>query len=50
LLFLFFHEKKKKNWGRRCRTFIFSLIAFQILQVFLPDISITMHLMTYAYI
>jgi hypothetical protein len=43
LCFNFFIKKKKKNWGRRCRIFIFSLIAFQILHVFLRDVLVIVH-------
>jgi uncharacterized membrane protein YhaH (DUF805 family) len=50
-LFFFFLPffNKKKIWGRRCGIFIFFLlIAFQILYVFLPDISIHYALIKYA--
>jgi hypothetical protein len=51
-------KKKKKNLGRRCRIFLlfifyflfFLLIAFQILYVFLLDISVHFALIKYAYI
>jgi hypothetical protein len=43
-------KKKKKNWGRRCGTFFFLLIDFQILHVFLPDILVHCALIKYAYI
>jgi hypothetical protein len=43
-------KKKKKNWGKRCRILFFLLIAFQILHVFLPDISVHCALIKYAYI
>jgi hypothetical protein len=45
LLFFF----KKKIWGRRCR-FFFLYIAFQILYVFLPDISVHCALIEFAFI
>jgi len=47
---LFFSQHKKKKWGRRCRILFFILIAFQLLYVFLPDISIHCALIDYAYI
>jgi hypothetical protein len=46
----YFFQHKKKNWGRRCRILFFLLIAFQILYVFLPDISVHCALIKYAYI
>jgi hypothetical protein len=51
-VFIVFHKKikKQKNWGRRCRILFFLLIAFQILHVFLPDISVQYALLEYAYI
>jgi hypothetical protein len=50
-LFNFFVSTKKiKNWGRRCIIFFFLLIAFQILYVFLPNISVYCALIKYAYI
>jgi hypothetical protein len=48
--FIVFNKKKKKYWGRRCRIFIFLRVAFQILYVFLPDISVHCALIKYAYI
>jgi hypothetical protein len=50
LFFLFYCFQQKKNWGRRCRIFIFLKVAFQILYVFLPDISGHCALIEYAYI
>jgi hypothetical protein len=41
---------QKKNLGRRIGIFFFLLIAFQILHVFLPDISVHCVLIKYAYI
>jgi hypothetical protein len=41
-------KKKKKKLGERMRNFIL-LIAFQILHVFLPDISVHCALIKYAY-
>jgi hypothetical protein len=49
-LILFQKKKKKKNWGRRCGILFFLLIAFQILHVFLPDISVHSALIKYTYI
>jgi hypothetical protein len=43
---LVFNKKNKKKLGRRCG--IFFLIAFQILHVFLPDISAHCALIKYA--
>jgi uncharacterized membrane protein YhaH (DUF805 family) len=45
-----FNKKKKKKFGEKMRNFIFLLIAFQILHVFLPDISVHYALINYAYI
>jgi hypothetical protein len=50
VFFFLYFFKNKKNWGKRCRIFIFLLIAFQILHLFLPDISIHCALIEYAYI
>jgi hypothetical protein len=51
---IFQHKKINKNndnWGRRCRIlYFFLLIAFQILHVFWPYISVHCALMEYAYI
>jgi hypothetical protein len=50
---LIFHnikKKKKKIGGEDVEFLFFLLIAFQILQVFLPDISIHWALIEYAYI
>jgi hypothetical protein len=51
---LFFNKNKNKNKkkkiGEKMRNFIFFLIAFQILHVFLPDISVHCALIKYAYI
>jgi hypothetical protein len=41
---------KKKNWGEDVELYFFLLIAFQILHVFLPDISVHCALIKYAYI
>jgi len=54
-IFLFFFyfivfKKKKQNWGRICKNFIFFRVAFYILYVFLPDISVHCALIEYAYI
>jgi hypothetical protein len=51
LVFTFSTKNKNKNWGRRCKKkFSFLLIAFQMLYVFLPDISVHCALIEYAYI
>jgi hypothetical protein len=52
LLFFCLIFQQKKNWGRRCGIFIFFflLIAFQILHVFLLDISVHCALIKYVYI
>jgi hypothetical protein len=47
LLFIGFQQKKI---GEKMRNFIFLLIAFQILHVFLPDISVHYAFIKYAYI
>jgi hypothetical protein len=44
----FFNKKKKKKIGGEDEDFFF--IAFQILHVFLPDISVHCTLIKYAYI
>jgi hypothetical protein len=49
-LCLFFFNKKKKNWGEDAELYFFLLIAFKILHVFLPDISVHCALIKYAYI
>jgi hypothetical protein len=49
-LFIDFQQKKKKIWGEDAELYFFLLIAFQILHVFLPDISIHCALIKYAYI
>jgi len=53
-LFIIFQQKQKqkqkKKIGEKMRNFIFFLIAFQILHVFLPDISVHCALIKYAYI
>jgi hypothetical protein len=41
---------KKKKIGEKMRNFIFLFIAFQILHVFLSDISVHYALIKYAYI
>jgi len=43
-------NKKKKKIGEKMRNFIFLFIAFQILHVFLSDISVHYALIKYAYI
>jgi len=43
-------NKKKKIGGEDAELFFFLLIAFQILHVFLPDISVHCALIKYAYI
>jgi len=48
LLFIGFQQKKKI--GEKVRNFFFLLIAFQIMHVFLPDISVHYALIKYAYI
>jgi hypothetical protein len=56
LLFFFFclifHKKNKKirNLGEDAKLYFFLLIVFQILHVFLPDISVHCALIKYAYI
>jgi hypothetical protein len=49
-LLVFNKKKKKKNLGRKCRILFYFLIAFQILHVFLLDISVHCALIKYAYI
>jgi hypothetical protein len=43
-------NKKKKIWGEDVQLYFFLLIAFQILHVFLPDISVHCALIKHAYI
>jgi hypothetical protein len=43
-------KKKKKKIGEKMKNFILFLIAFQILHVFLLDISVHCALIKYAYI
>jgi len=51
LLFLYFIVlKKKKKIGGEDADFFFFFLAFQILYVFLPDISVYCTLIEYAYI
>jgi hypothetical protein len=50
LFFCLLVFKKKKKIGEKMRNFIFLLIAFQILHVFLPYISVHYALIKYAYI
>jgi hypothetical protein len=46
-----YKKKKKKNLGVKMRNFyFFLLISFQILYMFLPDISVRCTLIEYAYI
>jgi hypothetical protein len=50
---LFFNKIKNKKiiiWGKDAELYFFLLIAFQILHVFLPDISVHGALIKYAYI
>jgi len=47
---LLFSKKKKKNGGKDADFFIFFRVTFQILYVFLPDISVHCALIEYAYI
>jgi hypothetical protein len=48
---LIFQQKKKKiKLGEDAELYFFLLIAFQILHVFLPDISVHCALIKYAYI
>jgi hypothetical protein len=51
---LVFNKKKKKKIGEKMQNIyiyiFFLLIAFQILHVFLPDISVHYALIKYAYI
>jgi len=49
---LVFNQKKKKIWGEDAEFIylFFLLIAFQILYMFLPDISVHYALIEYAYI
>jgi hypothetical protein len=49
-IYWFSTQKKKKNWGEDAEFLFFLLIAFQILHVFLPDISVHCALIKYAYI
>jgi len=52
LLFFYFIvfniKNKNKNWGRRCKILFFSFDSFQILYVFLPDISVHCALIDFA--
>jgi hypothetical protein len=48
-LFIGFQQKQKKKIGEKMQNFIF-YIPFQILFVFLPDISVHCALIEYAYI
>jgi hypothetical protein len=50
VVFLFIGFQQKKNWGEDAELYFFLLIAFQILHVFLPDISVHCALIKYAYI
>jgi hypothetical protein len=55
LLYFFFFFfclifQKKNNLGEYAELYFFLLIAFQILHVFLPDISVHYALIKYAYI
>jgi hypothetical protein len=48
--FIVFNKKNKKNLAEKMQNFFFFYIAFQILYVFLPDISVHSALIEYAYI
>jgi Na+-transporting NADH:ubiquinone oxidoreductase subunit NqrE len=52
LLFFYFivFKKKKKKLVEKMQNFFFFRVAFQILYVFLPDISVHCALIEYAYI
>jgi hypothetical protein len=50
LLFFCLLVFNKKKWGEDAEFYFFLLIAFQILHVFLPDISVHCALIKYAYI
>jgi hypothetical protein len=47
---LIFFQQKKNIGGEDAELYFFLLIAFQILHVFLPDISVRCALIKYAYI
>jgi hypothetical protein len=49
-LFISFQQKKKKIGGEDPEFLFFLLIAFQILYMFLPHISVYCELIEYAYI
>jgi len=49
-VFLFSCFQQKKKLGEKMQIFYFFYIAFQILYVFLPDISVHCALIEYAYI
>jgi uncharacterized membrane protein YhaH (DUF805 family) len=48
--FIVFNKIKNKKFGEKMQNFFFFYIAFQILYVFLPDISVHCPLIEYAYI
>jgi len=48
-VFIVFHNNKKKM-GENMQNFFFILTAFQILHVFLPDISVHCALLEYDFI
>jgi hypothetical protein len=50
VVFLFIVFQPKKKWGEDAELCFLFLIAFQILHVFLPDISVHCALIKYAYI
>jgi uncharacterized membrane protein YhaH (DUF805 family) len=50
LFYCFQQEKQKEFGGKDAEFFFFFYIAFQILYVFLPDISVHSALIEYAYI
>jgi hypothetical protein len=50
LFFCLIFQQKKKIGGEDAEFYFFLLIAFQILHVFLPDISVHCALIKYAYI
>jgi hypothetical protein len=50
LLFFFFIVFNKKKMGEKMQNFYFCKVAFQLLYVFLPNISVHYALIEYAYI
>jgi hypothetical protein len=49
-IFIVFYFIFKKKIGRRCRILFFLFLAFSILYMFLPDISVHCALIDYVYI